>query len=290
MTGISIDTLRAWERRYQAVVPERGERGRLYRAADVERLLLLKRLLQKGHSIGGIARLGDQQLQELMAANGDAPAESVEAESPGAKKMLGPLLEAIERFDPAGARDELGRLAAALSSPRDIVYQIAMPLMSEVGIRWHGGLLTIAQEHLISELLRNILGSMMRLFRPSGPAVRVLLATPAGEAHEFGILSAAMLMSMEGLEPIYLGPDLPALEIAQAAEIVAARAVLLGITIINENTADEVRALAAAMPEDRELWIGGARAGDLDVSGPGRKAVLLKDLPALENECRRWSN
>jgi DNA-binding transcriptional MerR regulator len=57
MTGLSIDTLRAWERRYDAVTPRRAERGRVYRDAEVARLRHLAELVDRGHAIGTIARL-----------------------------------------------------------------------------------------------------------------------------------------------------------------------------------------------------------------------------------------
>lgn len=285
ITGLTLDTLRAWERRYQAVVPERSDRGRQYGTAQIERLLLLGQLVQKGHAIGGIAALSDQELRDLLTR---LPGQ-LTAESAPPKDILAPVLSAIESFDSAGAGDELSRLAAVLA-PRDLVYQVAVPLMREVGIRSHNGTLAIAQEHLASQMLRNLLGSMMRLFRPPNPAMKMVLATPAGESHEFGILAAAMLASMAGIEPVYLGPDLPALEIASAAQRVSAQVILLGITVITETTTEEVRTVAAAMPEAAELWVGGASSADLDLSNLGRKTVLVKDLPALENECRRWKN
>jgi DNA-binding transcriptional MerR regulator len=66
ITGLSLDTLRAWERRYKAVVPERSVRGRQYGTAHIERLLLLNQLVQKGHAIGGIAALEDLELKKLL--------------------------------------------------------------------------------------------------------------------------------------------------------------------------------------------------------------------------------
>ena len=66
-TGLSLDTLRAWERRYKAVVPERSERGRQYGAEDIDRLLLLGKLVEKGHAIGGIAALPNDDLKKLLA-------------------------------------------------------------------------------------------------------------------------------------------------------------------------------------------------------------------------------
>ena len=285
ITGLSLDTLRAWERRYQAVVPERSERGRQYGPEHIERLLLLNQLVHKGHAIGGIASRSDEELRGLLTQQ---PSQPVSVPAPPAG-MLAPILAAIESFDIVQASDELSRLAAVLS-PRDFVYQVAVPLMREVGIRWHDGTLAIAQEHLVSELLRTLLGSMMRLFRPPNPTMTMVLSTLAGESHEFGILAAAMLASLAGVEPVYLGPNLPAREIADAARRTSAKVVALSITFSSETTQGELNALAAAMPEDAELWVGGAASTDLDLTRLGRKTVWIKDLPALENECRRWRN
>lgn len=285
ITGLSLDTLRAWERRYQAVVPERSDRGRQYGAAQIERLLLLSQLVQKGHAIGQIASLSDQELQNLLAQTHGQPVPEP-APSPD---FLIPVLSAIEAFDAARAGDELSRLAAVLS-PRDVLYQAALPLMREVGIRWHDGRMAVAQEHLVSQILSNLLGSMMRLFRPSIGAMKMVLATPTGETHEFGILAAALLASMAGVERVYLGPNLPALEIAAAAERTGSKVIVLGITFMNETISREVKAVAAAMPEACELWVGGASSGLVELSKLGRKIVMLKDLPAFETECRRWRN
>jgi MerR family transcriptional regulator, light-induced transcriptional regulator len=285
ITGLSLDTLRAWERRYKAVVPERSGRGRQYGPEHIERLLLLNQLVQKGHAIGGIASRSDEQLRGLLTRQPNQPIPGPTS----ATDMLAPVLASIENFDTVRASDELSRLAAVLS-PRDLVYQVAVPLMREVGIRWHNGTLAIAQEHLVSQMLRTLLGNMMRLFRPSNPAMKMVLATPAGELHDFGILAAAMLASLAGVEPVYLGPNLPAREIADVARRTLSRVVALSITFPSETTQEELNALAAAMPEDAELWVGGASSANLDLTHLGRKTVWIKDLPALENECRSWRN
>src|SRR6187200_3531359 len=73
MTGIGIDTLRAWERRYGAVTPTRDDRGRMYTEADVERLRLLNGAVERGHSIGRLAGLSNDQLTELCAAGRAVP-------------------------------------------------------------------------------------------------------------------------------------------------------------------------------------------------------------------------
>jgi DNA-binding transcriptional MerR regulator len=284
ITGLSLDTLRAWERRYGAVVPERTDRGRQYSAAHIERLLLLSQLVQRGHAIGSIASLADQELQNLLSQE---PAHPLSAPAPS-PDLLASILSAIEAFDAARTSSELSRLAAVLS-PRDLIYQIALPLMVEVGNRWHDGTFAIAHEHLVSQLLGNLLGGMMRLFRPSG-AMKMVFATPAGESHVFGILAGAMLASISGVEPIYLGSDLPARDIANVAERTGAKVVVLGITIISDAIVEEVRQVAAALPAETELWLGGTGSSAFESLYPDRKTLQLRDLTVFENECRRWRN
>ena len=216
LTGISLDTLRAWERRYKVVTPARSDRGRLYTDMEIQRLMLLRDAISRGHAIGQIAPLSDQELKDL----GQRSAEVLRGfpgreESPNA--ALAGLVESIEAFDAAAANEEMGRLAALLPAA-DLVKQIALPLMRLVGDRWHRGTLTIAHEHMASAVLRNLFGSMLRMYKPMEPVVKLILATPSGEHHEFGILAAAMLAAPLGLEPIYLGANLPSAEIAAAAE------------------------------------------------------------------------
>ena len=288
ITGLSLDTLRAWERRYKAVVPERSQRGRQYAAAQIERLLLLGQLVHKGHAIGGIASLSDQELQGLLAGQPSRPAQ----QEPTAPDILAPILAAVERFDAAAAADEVSRLAAVLS-PRELVYQVMVPLMQEVGVRWHDGTLAIAQEHLVTQMLRDFLGGLTRLFRPSPSSrsvTKFVFATPTGESHEFGIQASAMLASMAGIEPVYLGANLPAQEIANAARRTSAQVIVLGITLSSPATAVELRMIAESMPQATELWVGGAGSSSADVSATGRRAIALKNLPAFEAECQRYKH
>ncbi len=160
--------------------------------------------------------------------------------------------------------------------------------MQEVGARWHDGRLSVAQEHLVSQMLRNLLGSLIRLFRPSTPARRMVAATPAGESHEFGVLAAAMLAAIAGIDVVYLGPDLPASETGRAALIVVAPIVLYGITVVTDRTLEEIKKVARAMPEKSTLWLGGANVSSLDLSEVERPTVVLPDLLSFEHACMRW--
>jgi DNA-binding transcriptional MerR regulator/methylmalonyl-CoA mutase cobalamin-binding subunit len=247
LTGISTDTLRAWERRYAAVSPPRDGSRRDYNQGDVERLILLRRAVEKGHAIGSIARLPDAELGELVMDTGQSLADS---------PMIQPLLAALEQFDYASLNETLSRMAAVLP-PREMVRQVVLPMMREVGERWHQGLISVAQEHMMSGLVQHLLGTLLALNRPSAKAPRVIFTTPEGEAHSLGVLAAAMLAADEGLSPIYLGPSLPPKEIVNAARRSGAKAVVLQITDSGEAVVSQIRKLVAGLPGGVELWLGG---------------------------------
>ena len=55
LTGLTVDTLRAWERRHKVVTPARDERGLVYDDADVRRLQLVAAAVSRGHAVGRLA-------------------------------------------------------------------------------------------------------------------------------------------------------------------------------------------------------------------------------------------
>jgi len=291
LTGISIDTLRAWERRYQAVTPQRDERRRLYTEADVQRLHLLNGAVEKGHAIGRLAALSDKELQGLIASPVMAAIEAGAAKTARQDKPaieLPSLMAAIERLDYAEAERELSLLAAVLA-PRELVHRVAQPLLQRVGEAWHTGKLSIAQEHMTSALLRNLLGALVPLYQRTSPAAKLLFATPGGERHEFGILLSAMLTAGGGLGIVYLGADLPAGEIVVAAQKTAPQAVVLGFIGANgaKTTMKELQKVAQKLPAQIELWVGGTQGEALVKQVKQTRALLIEDFALLEQHLSR---
>lgn len=293
-TGISIDTLRAWEKRYQVVAPQRDERGRLYTEADMQRLRLLNTAVEKGHAIGRVAALSNEDLEALVLSpslpvKDAAPAKKSSPEvalaQPQAQRAV---MEAIERLDYANAERELSLLAAVLP-PRELVHSVALPLMRQVGKAWHAGQLSIAQEHMTSSLLRNLLGALIPLHRRIAPPAKLLFATPSGESHEFGILVSAMLAAGGGLGITYLGANLPGDEIVFAAHKVAPQAVVLGF--IGANGAKvglaEIQKVAHKLPAQIELWVGGTRNDEMIEAVGQTRSLLLDDFQRLEQHLVR---
>ena len=182
LTGVAIDTLRAWERRHSAVTPVRDDRGRMYTEADVARLRLLRAAVEHGHSIGRLAGLTDAELRQLAATSG----ASAGSEAPSIQRApfdTAGLIAALHKYDATGIDQQLSRLAAVLP-PLELLRDILMPALAHVGDEWHRGPVRIAHEHLISSTMRNILGSFLRLYARPAVSTRLLFATLAGERHE----------------------------------------------------------------------------------------------------------
>ncbi|MCS6886164.1 MAG: MerR family transcriptional regulator [Acidobacteriota bacterium] len=241
LTGLSTDTLRAWERRYKAVVPARNGRRRLYSEADVERLKLINRALQKtGLPIAQLAAMNNEQLSALSP-------------QPQYQIDLQPLMQALSTFDVARIESELSRLLV-LIPPREMVLQVVHPILQKVGQLYEIGQLSISQEHMISAIIRSVLGTLLRLQIKVSPTPLLLFATPPEELHEFGILSASILASAAGFPILYLGTNLPPQEIANAAQVARVRAVVLSI-LMQERTAT-LKTLRSLLPQQTQLWIG----------------------------------
>jgi MerR family transcriptional regulator, light-induced transcriptional regulator len=286
LTGVAIDTLRIWERRYGVVTPPRDERGRMYSEADVRRLQLLAAAVARGHAIGRVAKLPGAELEALLAVQ---PAGASAQFHPGnGHPPIAPLMRALAAYDADALDRELGRLAIALP-PRDLVHRVVLPVMKEVGDEWEAGRISAGQEHLVSAALRNLLGALLRLSLSNRGTRRVVFATPSGDRHEFGILAAAMLTALGGLGVVYLGPDLPAAQIHDAATLTESDVVLLGLTFASGQAASmaEVRVLAERLPPSVELWLGGPLPPDADLGIARPGLVLLKDFAALETHLAR---
>jgi len=286
LTGIGIDTLRAWERRHSAIAPVRDDRGRMYTAADVARLRLLRGAVELGHSIGRLAGLSDKDLRHL-AATARAVAVPVVHPMPQTSFDTVALGAALRNYDAPRIDQEIARLAAVLR-PLDLVRNVLMPMLAQVGDDWHRGRAGIAQEHLVSSTIRNILGSFLRLHaRRDGPA-RLLFATPSGDRHEMGTLSAAMLAASSGLGVVYLGPDLPARDIVESVTSAGAQVLVLGMTTgsAGKSKEQDLRTIVRDLPPDVELWTGG-RGAVRHAALIGQRGLVLRDYDAYQQELIR---
>jgi MerR family transcriptional regulator, light-induced transcriptional regulator len=287
-TGLTSSVIRVWEKCYRAVSPRRTPTNRrLYSDSDVERLQLLHRATLAGHSIGQIAQLPNERLRALVAADDmSAPplpklAGPLAAES-SPQRILDATLKAVERLDASALEELLTQAAVVLSQPA-LIEQVIVPLMYRIGDRWHEGTLRIAHEHLASAVVRTALGSLSRGFGPRLTDAILLVATPSGSLHELGALVVATTAASNGWHVTYLGPSLPAEEIAAAAHQIRARAVALSLVYPPDDPflRGELIKLRRGLPEEVVVLVGGqaydAYGDVLEKIG----ALRLKDLADL---------
>jgi methanogenic corrinoid protein MtbC1 len=281
MTGLSTHAIRVWERRYAAVTPKRTEAGgRLYTDSDVERLRLLHELVAGGHSIGGIARMSDVDLRQMAAAFPAAPSQPALQHLPEIRERV---LVAVEGLRIHEAEHVLSR-AALSTEPREFLEAVVRPILVEIGDRWERGELRIAHEHACSAVMRGLLFSLMRLYPSSEARQGVVVATPAKEDHELGALMVAMLAAMHGWNVLYLGPNLPAGEIAYAVTRIKAELLMLSITNLKpEDSEREIEAIESALPSNVRIVIGGRAARAF----PRSRAEVGQDIAIAEAALNR---
>jgi DNA-binding transcriptional MerR regulator len=201
LTGVNPVTLRAWERRYQLIVPQRTAKGhRLYAEEDIGRIRKVLDLLDQGVSIGQVKGILGQQEDDTTPSSAESRDvwESYQAR----------MLAAVEQFD-EHALDAIYNDALSLY-PIDLVNsRLTTPLLRSFGERWKERSIVVAEEHFFSFYLRNKLGARVHHLnlRSTGPIL--LLACLPGEYHEVGMLFFALAAVNRGYRVLSLGANMP---------------------------------------------------------------------------------
>jgi DNA-binding transcriptional MerR regulator/methylmalonyl-CoA mutase cobalamin-binding subunit len=261
-TRVSPDVLRAWERRYGLLRPERSDGGyRLYSASDEDRVRAMTRHLEAGASAGEAAR--------LVREGVPAP----EPEAPPIPVVSAALRHALDRFDDAGAQSAFDRLTAALSF-ETAAREVILPYLRDLGDRWERGEASVAQEHFASIVIRGRLLALARGWdRGGGP--RALLACAPGEQHDCGLIIFGLALREHGWRITYLGADTPLDTVAAAVEELRPDAVVL-VALTSARTDPIREALGELVPRTR-LLLAGAGARDDFAAGIG--AEVLRGSP-----------
>ena len=289
-TGISADVIRVWERRYDAVQPERDDGGRrMYTRADIDRLGLLARATEGGRSIGQVVDLDPETLRELVRED-EAARASVAATRrypADAQELVDTGLRLVRSLDATELENLLVGAAARHGIPT-LLRTVVAPMFRAIGDAWHAGELSIAQEHLATVTVRGVLVRLLGNIPQADAAPVLLVATPVGERHEIGVLMVAAEAMTAGWSVVYLGADLPAAEIAAAAVETRARAVAVGAVygpgpVVLER---EIRDLRLALPVDVTLLLGGSAIADIEVPRGNGSVVHVEDLDHLQAELR----
>ncbi len=228
LSGVSVDCIRAWERRYRALNPERAKGGRLFSEGDIYRLKLLKRAVGMGHSIGQIANLDTDELENLPFNAPNRKPRPREERTHDFSDAVAELAEKFLSYDQEAADELIGKVIS-LVTPREFVYAFAIPFLQHMNETWQEDGALEAQKHMTAASMRNAMLLLARQIHRPNTAANVLFTTLPGEEHQHGIMIASMLATSASLRPVYLGTNLPVDEIIQAADATHPAAVVIGV-------------------------------------------------------------
>ena len=286
LTGLKAETIRAWQRRYGAVVPRRSQgNARRFTMEDVRRLALLKEATSVGHAISEIARLDEGQLLQIVQKESSVLTEAVTEKDNSSNQQvfehtIHRFLMAVEKYDSAEASNILNNASLYLETRSFLLYVIA-PLMRKIGILWSEGEIGVGQEHLATEVVKGTLYTLRKNlgFHAGGP--KILIATPPSCLHEFGATIAGILAKQQGWKPVHLGPNIPFEEMLEAAKCTQPKVILLAIqTILSPDHLDEIEQGIASLGPNTEVWLGGPEylLNQVKCSSSIQKITTLENL------------
>jgi DNA-binding transcriptional MerR regulator len=268
--GVSEHVLRAWERRYGLLRPERSPGGyRLYSAADERRIRRMQAHLAAGLSAAEAARA------VLSEERAGLPQERTGSAGGGVADPAQDLADRLDRLDEPGAQAALDRLFADFTT-ETVLRDTLLPYLHQLGDRWQRGQASIANEHFASNLLRGRLAGLARGWGDGhGPCA--ILACPPGEQHEMGLLMFGIVLHRCGWRVEYLGASTPIAELARTARQAHADIIVLA-AIANhfDGVTDDLAQLARQVP----LALAGAGATQAVADKTG--ARLLTGDPVTE--------
>jgi MerR family transcriptional regulator, light-induced transcriptional regulator len=257
-TGLSKDTLRVWERRYGFPMPVRDAYGeRAYPLDQVEKLRVVKRLLDSGHRPGRIVTLDIEELQSIGESLSAAPQRIAATD----KTELREYIALIKSHDVDGLRRLLGQALMRMGLG-SFVCDVVAPLNTTVGDAWMRGQIEVFEEHMYTEsvniILRGAIASAPSSSSEASP--RVLLTTFPQEPHGMGLLMAEAMMSLEACRCVSLGTQTPIWDIVLAATAHTADIVALSFTASqNPNyVMNGLEELRSKLSPQIQIWAGGS--------------------------------
>jgi MerR family transcriptional regulator, light-induced transcriptional regulator len=232
--GVSPELLRAWERRYGLLQPIRTEGGfRLYTDDDAGRVERMKRALDEGFSAAEAARraLAQERSQERAFD--------------GARERL---VAAAHAYDEAALHAILDEALAGFAL-ETVLQELILPALREIGTEWERGTLEVGQEHFASNLLRERLLALARLWGRGGGPLAILACAP-GERHDIGLIAFGLVLRSHGWRILFLGADTPLATVERAVSTTKPRLVVVASmdSALLEAQGTELRRLARSAP------------------------------------------
>lgn len=271
LTGIKAHTLRIWERRYDFLDPMRTATNiRYYSDAQLKQLLNFGILVRNGYRVSKLNKMTDEQVYEEVAKVLADPASESSDEMKGFTLSMLEMNE--EEFDNIFERQVIRK--GFLRTITESVY----PFLQYVGVLWTTNKAMIAQEHYMSNLIRQkIIAAIERLSIPQKGAPSLVLFLLEGEEHEIGLLLASFMAKEMGWNVYYLGQGVPMVNIKKVIDITDPQALM---TMFVTPKVNKVNGFIESIMEDNEVpFIVSGSAENLNaVSGSERIIKISSPL------------
>ncbi len=280
VTGVPVDTLRTWERRYGFPAPIARTEGshRRYSADTITVVQLIVRALELGHRPSAVVGRDSEELRRLIGPRFQ-DSSSRPKSPPGDPHIVERWVELTRELDGEGLTSEF-HLCLAEMAAIDFLERRMAPYLAEIGERWARGELRVSQEHFASEQAREFLSTQWRRLaeRVRGPGhASVVLATPPGEQHVLGLHMAAWVVARANARVVFLGADTPVVEVVFAAERYAADGIVLSAaTGYAGDLQHHLAELVGRLPRHVSVAVGGG--GSWNAGGPSRHMNGLYEL------------
>jgi|TARA_B100000745_G_scaffold298418_1_gene247045 methanogenic corrinoid protein MtbC1 len=271
-----------------AVEPSRSEGGqRIYSDSDVQRLIILRELTKGGRSISIVANLSGEAAETLLAEDrAMAVTTNGSSESREPDGWVDRAYTQVRALDAEGLEHTLWQAAMILGA-QPFLDDVVAALLTQIGEGWVADEITPAQEHLSTGIIVRVLQRLTDQARSKdGPTL--VVATLQGELHGLGARLTSAVAIFEGWRVVYLGTDLPVVDIVTTAESVNASAVAISIVNLDKlsDTVSLIRTLRERLDPQVSLLLGGGAAGVLEADRLPLGVSLLSGLEGLRDALR----
>lgn len=281
-TGISKELLRMWERRYQFPHPERDDQGdRVYPADQINKLRLIRRLIDSGFRPGKIVTLELNDLEALVASShgnqSSALPDNLEFE----------LISALKSHEAHRVREYLTHQLIRMGL-QSFILDLVQYANIITGDAWMSGKLEVYEEHLYTEEVQMLIRQNIANLQPAIAKPRIMLTTASDELHTLGILMTEALLRLDKVEAISFDAQMPIREIVQAAQKHKMDIIILSFSsAYPSNRAIEfLEELRFRLPMSVSIWAGGSGVNNSRRSVEG--VQLLNDLQSVRQSVTQW--
>lgn len=281
-TGISKDTLRVWERRYQFPKPQRDSLAeRLYSQDQVERLRVIRRLLDQGMRPNQVLGMDLSELHLLLDAHSSQPTDT---------SRHATCLSLVRLLRTHCSRELRRSLNSILIKDglQAFITQTIVPMSGIIGNDWIRGELTVPEEHLYTEQVQNVIRHAIHSQETEDVPPRILLTTFPEEGHCLGILMVEAMCVSEGAYCTSLGTSVPLPDIAKYAMDGKYDVVALSFSAAypSRDVIKDLKQFRHILPEEISIWAGGAGLIQKRIHLPN--LAVLTDIDGVPGLVRDW--